>query len=257
MKSKLFGAIVAPVSIVGLTFALGLGVTAFGAPGDDGTRQSMEDLEISSLDVTTEVPVSPWCGWYVSTDGSTEIVLAPDEGAPTEYTGEEIALTATAAENTAYVGPQSGLTTKASETDCSWFTTRSKYGARYDVEASGSLFAASVVLGGVATPDSFMDFDATESTNPLKITNTGIADCLSDGFIADEGAELYGSGANLTTTPWTVAQAAVVNNNFCQWAAKYEIKIPAGKVPTYGGITYKWTGPTLTHTLVIPEVDAP
>jgi len=255
MKSKLIGAVVAPISIVGLTFALGLGVTAFGVAGADGTRQSMEDLEISSLDVTTEVPVSPWCGWYVSTDGSTEIVLAPDEGAPEEYTGEEIALTATAAENTAYVGPASALTSKGSETDCSWFTTGSKYGARYDVEASGSLFAASALLGGVATPDDFMDFDATVTSNPLKITNTGIESCVGDGFIADEGAELYGSGATLTTTPWTVGVDDVKNNNFCQWAAKYEIKIPAGKVPTYGGVTYKWTGPTLTHTLVIPEVD--
>jgi hypothetical protein len=44
MKKKFFGAVVAPISIVGLTFALGLGTTAFGTPGEDGTRQSMDDL---------------------------------------------------------------------------------------------------------------------------------------------------------------------------------------------------------------------
>ena len=254
MKKKIFGAVVAPISIVGLTFALGLGTTAFGTPGGEGTRQSMDDLLISTLDVTTEIPVSPWCGWYVSTDATTDIALLPAPGAPTEYTGAQIALTETAAENTAYVGPVSGLTTKGSETDCSWFTEGSKYGARYDVVADGNNFAASAVLIAGVTPDSEMDFQATETTNPLKITNEGIDDCAAEGFVAAPSAELYGSGATLTTTPWTVLTAAVVNNNFCQWSAKYEIKIPSGMTPTYGGVTYRWTGPTLTHTLVIPEV---
>ena len=254
MKKKLFGAVVAPISIVGLTFALGLGTIAFGTPGGDGRRQSMDDLQISSLDVTTEVPVAPWCGWYVSTDEATELALEPDVGAPTSYTGAAIALTKTAAENTAYVGPSSGLTAKGNSTDCSWFTTGNKYGARYDVVASGNNFAASALLGSGATPDAEMDFQAIATTNPLKITNTGIESCSAEGFEPDPSAELYGSGGTLTTTPWTVLTADVVNNNFCQWSAKYEIKIPSGMTPTYGGVTYQWTGPTLTHTLVIPEV---
>jgi hypothetical protein len=254
MKSKLIGAVVAPISIVGLTFALGLGTTAFGVAGDDGTRQSMDPLDISSLDVTTEVPVAPWCGWYVSSDLATEIALTPAAEAPSEYTGDAIAITATAAENTAYVGPTSGLTVQGDETDCSWFTTGSKYGARYDVVASSSNFIASAALLGGDTLDSEMDFEAISGTNPLNITNIGIGDCADEGFVADEGAELSGTGASLTTTPWTVSTASVVNNNFCQWSAKYEINIPADMIPTYGGVTYKWVGPTLTHTLVIPEV---
>ncbi len=253
MKKKFFGAVVAPISIVGLTFALGLGTTAFG----EGTRQSMADSEISSLDVTTEVPVAPWCGWYVSTDDATDIALLPVDGAPEEYTGTEIALAETAAQNTAYVGPQAGLTTKGLETHCSWFTESSKYGARYDVVADGNTFAASAVLTGGETVDSEMNFYAESGSNPLVITNTGIESCTSQGFDPSPTAELYGSGGTLTTTPWTVLTADVVNNNFCQWSAKYEIKIPSGLIPTYGGVTYKWTGPTLTHTLVIPEVDAP
>lgn len=252
MNKKFFGAVLAPISILGLTFALGLGTTAFG----EGTRQSMADSEISSLDVTTEVPVAPWCGWYVSTDDATDIALLPVDGAPTEYTGTEIALAETAAQNTAYVGPQAGLTSQGLETDCSWFTEGSKYGARYDVVADGNTFAASALLIAGSTPDTEMDFYATADTNPLVITNTGIESCSSEGFVPDLGAELYGSGADLTTTPWTVLTAAVTNNNFCQWSAKYEIKIPSGMTPTYGGVTYRWTGPTLTHTLVIPEVDA-
>jgi hypothetical protein len=257
MKSKLFGAIVAPISIIGLTFALGLGTSAFGTVDTEGLRQSMEDLEISSLDVTTEIPVSPWCGWYVSTDSATDIALIPVEGEPEEYTGETIAIAETALANTAYVGPTSGLTVQGLDTDCSWFTTGSKYGARYDVEADGNTFAASAVLSGVATADTAMDFSATTGVNPLKITNTGITDCVADGFIADATAELADTGASLTTTPWTVLTSAVTNNNFCTWSAKYEINIPAGMTPTYGGVTYRWAGPTLTHTLVIPEVDAP
>jgi hypothetical protein len=253
MKSKLFGAIIAPVSILGLTFALGLGTTAFGTPGDEGTRQSMEDLEISTLEVTTEIPVSPWCGWYVSTDSATDIALLPIEGEDEEYTGEEIALAETAAQTTAYVGPASGLTAPQESEACSWFTEGSKYGARYDVEADGSTFAASAMLSGVATADTSMNFTATGSTNPLVITNTGIESCSTEGFNPSPSAEL--SSGNLITTPWTVSTIDVETNNFCQWAAKYEIKIPSGLIPTYGGVTYKWTGPTLTHTLVIPEVD--
>ena len=251
MKSKLIGAVVAPISIVGLTFALGLGATAFGTPGDDGTRQSMEDLEISSLDVSTEVPVAPWCGWYVSTDDTTAIALLPVEGAPTEYTGAEIALAETAATTTADVGPESGLTVRQDSAACSWFTVGSKYGARYDVVANGSTFAASAALIAGDTADTAMNFDATLGTNPLVITNTGIETCSEDGFAPDATAEI--SDGDLTTTPWTVLTADVETNNFCQWAAKYEIKIPSGLIPTYGGVTYKWTGPTLTHTLVIPE----
>jgi hypothetical protein len=257
MKSKLFGAIVAPISIIGLTFALGLGTSAFGVPGDDGTRQSMDDLEISSLDVTTEIPVSPWCGWYVSTDASTDIALIPVVGEPTEYTGVAIAIAETASQNTAYVGPTSGLTSKGAEADCSWFTAGSKYGARYDVVADGNTFVASAILSGIPTVDSAMDFSATTGVNPLNITNMGIDSCSSEGFVADATAALSGTGDSLTTTPWTVLTAAVLNNNFCQWSAKYEINIPAAMTPTYGGVTYRWAGPTLTHTLVIPEVDAP
>jgi len=254
MKSKLFGAIVAPISIIGLTFALGLGTSAFGVPGEDGTRQSMDDLDISALDVTTEIPVSPWCGWYVSTDASTDIALVPADGEPTEYTGGAIAIAETASENTAYVGPTSGLTSKGAETDCSWFTEGSKYGARYDVVADGSTFAASAILSGTPTLDPAMDFSATTGVNPLNITNIGIESCVGEGFVADATAALSGSGASLTTTPWTVSTVSVLNNNFCQWSAKYEINIPADMTPTYGGVTYRWAGPTLTHTLVIPEV---
>ena len=151
------------------------------------------------------------------------------------------------------LGPASGLTTQGTTTDCSWFTTGSKYGARYDVVADSSNFIASAVLVGGDTLDPEMDFEALSGTNPLNITNIDIAECLGEGFIADENAELSGTGASLTTTPWTVSTDSVENNNFCKWSAKYEINIPADMTPTYGGVSYKWEGPTLTHTLVIPE----
>ena len=199
--------------------------------------------------------MSPWCGWYVSTDITTGIALVPVEEEVTEYTGVAIAIAETASQNTAYVGPTSGLTTKGAEADCSWFTAGSKYGARYDVVADGNTFVASAILLGTPTVDSAMDFYATTDVNPLNITNIGIESCSLEGFVADATAALSGTGDSLTTTPWTVLTAAVLNNNFCQWSAKYEINIPAGLTPTYGGVTYRWAGPTLTHTLVIPEVD--
>lgn len=250
MKKKFFGAVVAPISIVGLTFALGLGTTAFGV-GEE--QQNQDDTEISVLDVTTDIPVAPWCGWYVSGAGDADLVLVPDVGAPAEYIGTEIALTATADSNTAYVGPESGLFAKGDPTDCSWFTEENKYGAQYDVVASGETFTA---MAQLPTPmaDTGMDFEATVS-NPLSITNVGIETCTTEGFATNETAELR--AGTLTTTPWTAATVGVLNNNFCQWSAKYEISIPAGMSPIYGNVNYKWTGPTLTHTLIIPEVAAP
>ena len=251
MKKKIFGAVVAPISILGLTFALGLGTTAFGA-GEQ--KQSQDDTVISTLDVTTEIPVAPWCGWYVSGAGDADLVLEPDTGAPTSYTGAEIALTATADLNTAYVGPSSGLTSQGAAEDCSWFTPGNKYGARYDVLASGDSFTAQALLLGGATADEGMKFIANDA-NPLNITNVDIAACSGQGFETNETASL--KTGTLTTTPWTVATAEVNNNNFCQWSAKYEIKIPSGMSPLYGNVSYRWTGPTLTHTLVIPETQLP
>jgi hypothetical protein len=257
MKSKLFGAIVAPISILGLSLALGLSTSAIGA-GEE--RQNLDNEEISALDVTTEIGVAPWCGWYVSSaSDTTDLVLEQDTtvGAPTEYTGTEIALTATAAENTAYVGPNAGLTSQPDATDCSWFDDDQKYGARYDVSADGVAFTAEALLPGVEssivpTADDDMDFSA-DTDNPLKITNVGIDSCSTDGFLTSPSAEI--KDTTLTTTPWEVATISVDNNNFCQWEAKYEIKIPSGMIPRYGNVTYRWTGPTLTHTLVIPETE--
>jgi hypothetical protein len=255
MKSKLFGAIVAPVSIVGLTFALGLGVTAFGA-GEQ--QQNLDDTLISTLDVSTEVDVAPWCGWYVSGTEIADLALLPDVGAPTEYIGTEIALTATADTNTAYVGPQADLTEQPASTDCSWFNDfENKYGARYDVVANNNKFTAEALLtvegAVVPTADPSMDFFAIAG-NALQITNVGIDSCSTEGFSTDTTAEIADS--NLETTPWSVLTASVNNNNFCQWSAKYDIKIPADMSPLYGNVTYRWTGPILTHTLVIPEDQA-
>jgi hypothetical protein len=256
MKSKLFGAIVAPISILGLSLALGLSTSAIGA-GEE--RQNQDNEVISVLDVTTEIDVAPWCGWYVSSaSDTTDLVLEPDASvfAPTEYTGIEIPLTATAAQNTAYVGPNAGLEAQPDATDCSWFDDGQKYGARYDVSADGVAFTAealrTVESSIVPTADTGMDFSA-DTDNPLKITNVGIDSCSTEGFLTSPSAEI--KDGSTTTTPWEVATLAVDNNNFCQWEAKYEIKIPSGKIPMYGNVTYRWTGPTLTHTLVIPETE--
>jgi hypothetical protein len=250
MKSKFLGAVVAPISIVGLTLALGLGSTAFGA-GEQ--QQTLDDTVISTLNVTTDIPVVPWCGWYVSTSDATAIALVPAADEPTSYTGEEISLTATGDENFAYVGPNGSLSSQSLETDCSWFDDfTNKYGARYDVEADGSAFVAEALPDGdfAGGLDAGMDFTA-DTFNPLRITNVGIETCSAEGFETNEFAEL--GDMDLTTTPWTVNTVSVTNNNFCAWNTKYEINIPADKSPLYGNVTYRWTGPQLTHTLVIPE----
>lgn len=248
MNKKVLAAVVAPFSVMVLTVATGLSSGAFGV-GE--APQSDEDTIISTLDVSTTVEVAPWCGWYVSTDDSTDLVLAPADGEPTTYTGEEISLTATGAENHAYVGSAEGLTSQPSSDGCSWFDDANKYGASYTVEASGDTFAAEAQLTSGAVADTGMNFIA-DDINPFTIVDSGIETCSVEGFSVSGSAEI--KTGSLNTAPWSVLTASVTNNNFCSWSSVYGIKIPASKSPLYGNVDYVWTGPTLTHTLVIPEV---
>jgi hypothetical protein len=248
MNKKLLAAIVAPFSVMALTVATGL---SSGAVGVGEAPQSMEDTLISTLNVSTTVEVAPWCGWYVSTDGSTDLILAPADGEPTTYTGEEISLTSTGAENHAYVGSVEGLTSQPSSDGCSWFDDANKYGASYTVVADGDTFAAEAQLTGGAVADTGMNFTANDS-NPFTIVDQGIDSCSTEGFSVAGSAEI--KTGDLDTAPWSVLTASVNNNNFCTWSSVYGIKIPASRSPLYGNVDYVWTGPTLTHTLVIPEV---
>ena len=248
MNKKVLAAVVAPFSVMALTVATGLSSGAFGV-GE--APQSMDDTIISTLDVSTTVEVAPWCGWYVSTDDSTDLVLVPADGEPTTYTGEEISLTSTGAENHAYVGSSEGLTSQPSAEGCSWFDDSNKYGASYTVDADGYTFAAAAQLPGGAEADLAMNFTADDA-NPFTIVDNGIDSCAVEGFSAIGSAEL--KTTNLSTAPWSVPNLSVTTNNFCSWSSVYGIKIPASKSPLYGNVDYVWTGPTLTHTLVIPEV---
>ena len=248
MNKKVLAAVVAPFSVMALTVATGLSSGAFGV-GE--APQSMDDTIISTLDVSTTVEVAPWCGWYVSTDDSTDLVLEPAAGQPTTYTGAEIALTATGAENHAYVGASDGLTSQPAADGCSWFDDMNKYGASYTVDASGDTFSAEAQLPGGAEADVDMNFTA-DDVNPFSIVDDGIESCSSEGFSVIGSAEL--KTGSLSTAPWSVSTLSVNNNNFCTWSSVYGIKIPANLSPLYGNVDYVWTGPTLTHTLVIPEV---
>jgi hypothetical protein len=210
----------------------------------------MDDKEISSLDVSTTVEVAPWCGWYVSTDASTDLVLSPADGEPTTYTGEEITLTATGSTNNAYVGDSDALIAKPDASNCSWFDDANKYGASYSVVASGSTFAAEAQLPSPVL-DTGMDFEA-DAGNPFTIVDTGMDSCLAEGFEVAPSANI--TDDLLTINPWSVPTLSVSTNNFCSWSSTYGINIPAQKSPLYGNVDYVWTGPTLTHTLVIPEV---
>jgi hypothetical protein len=243
-----------------------LGSTAFGA-GEE-RQDDPASFPINSLDVTTSIEVAPWCGWYVSGGDSAPLYLMPDVDEPTEYTGDEIALTATAETNTAYVGPNSGLTEESEAADCSWFTEDNKYGASYTVEADGFAFTAEALLPDLPddvpgpqgdTLDAAMNFttdDMGRPANPLRLTNEGIELCPTD-FVTVPDAEITSLTSMGPITLWSVLTADVSNNNFCEWSTKYEINIPAGMSPTYGNVVYRWTGPTLTHTLEIPEVVVP
>jgi hypothetical protein len=104
-----------------------------------------------------------------------------------------------------------------------------------------------------------MDFttdDMDRPANPFRLTNEGIESC-PEAFATVPDAEFTSMTSMDPITLWSVLKSSVSTNNFCEWSTKYEINIPAGMSPTYGNVVYRWTGPTLTHTLEIPEVVVP
>ncbi len=234
---------------IGLAFSLSsLGASYAAGEG----KPAVGDSPVGDASTTSEMLVPPWCGWRISSLTET-IDLVPAEGEPSYYSGEEISLVQTGGDIYAYIGGAAGATSKQTSDlesgACSWFSDPA-YGAQLNVELSSADFAASATTGGA---DSEMDFSATETDNEFFVTYVPAdgGSCVSDSFTPGDLSSFY--TGKLEESVWSVDAASATNNNFCQFALKYEIKIPGGMSPLFGNTTYTWTGPTLSFTLQVPE----
>lgn len=250
MLKKVLSCCVAVIATVGLAFSLA-GVGVSNAAAGDG-KPVAGDEPIGDATTQSSMVVPPWCGWRVS-ELSETINLVPAEGEPNFYSGAEIDLEATGADIYAYIGGAAGATTKPEseieEGACSWFSDPA-YGAQLNVELDNANFVASAEDGGA---DPLMDFDAVETDNEFYVSYVPAegGTCEADGFVPGDMSSFYPE--RLTGRVWSVDADVALNNNFCQFSLRYQIKIPGGMSPTYGDTTYNWEGPVLTFTLQVPE----
>lgn len=249
MLKRILSCCVAVIATVGLAFSLasmGVSNAAGGEKPDAG-----EDLVGDATTISSMV-VPPWCGWRISELTET-INLEPAEGEPTYYSGSEIDLEATGADIFAYIGGTAEATTKPEsdieEGACSWFSDPA-YGAQLNVELDDADFVASAEDGGA---DVEMNFSAEAGSNEFYVSYVPAVggSCEADGFTPGDMSSFYPE--RLTGRVWSVEAADALNNNFCQFSLRYQIKIPGGMSPTYGDTTYNWAGPVLTFTLQVPE----
>lgn len=249
MLKKMLSCCVAVIATVGLAFSLA-GVGVSNAAG--GEKPVAGDADIGDASTSSSMVVPPWCGWRVS-ELTESINLVPADGEPTFYSGSEIDLEATGADIYAYIGGAAGATSKP-ESDieagaCSWFSDPA-YGAQLNVDLDTADFVASAEDGG---PDTEMNFSAVETENEFYVSYVPAegGTCEADGFAPGDMSSFYPE--RLTGRVWSVAAEDALNNNFCQFSLRYQIKIPGGMSPTYGDTTYNWVGPVLTFTLQVPE----
>jgi hypothetical protein len=95
-----------------------------------------------------------------------------------------------------------------------------------------------------------MDFSVSDDS-PIAITPTFTGCDIS--FTEGPASQLPDAGAT-TANVWT--NTAGATNDFCQFKFSYSVTIPEGLIPAYGGTTYTWTGPNITHTVTVTDPDA-
>jgi hypothetical protein len=121
------------------------------------------------------------------------------------------------------------------------------WNAEFEVEINGTAFQAST-SGGAR--DAEMDFSVSDA-EPISITPS-FTDCGA-GFTEGPASQLP-DGEALSANVWTNTTGGT--NDFCTFNFSYSVTIPANLIPSYGGTTYTWTGPNITHTVTVTDPDA-
>ncbi len=229
------------------TAAMSFSTIGLVSASSEEARDTAGPIEAGEGATSSSVVVPPWCAWYLN--GSAESIdLAPAEvdGAPAKYIGDALTVSADSPDMYAYIGSDVAQTAPMEADNCSWFGA-TPWNAEFTVEITGTAFEAST-SGGAR--DAEMDFSVTDA-EPISITPS-FTDCGA-GFTEGPASQLP-DGEALSANVWTNTTGGT--NDFCTFNFSYSVTIPANLIPSYGGTTYTWTGPNITHTVTVTDPDA-
>lgn len=218
------------------------------ANSEEAPRDTAGPIDGGLGATSSSVVVPPWCAWYLN-GSAASIDLAPETvgGSPQKYTGEALVVTAQSPEMYAYIGSDIEQTEAMASDNCSWFGAE-PWTAEFTVSIDGVDFTAATASGA---PDTAMDFSVTEAA-PISIDPT-LTSCDAS-FTEGPASQLPDEGGAYSANVWTNTSGST--NDFCTFDFSYSVTIPANKVPSYGGTTYTWTGPNITHTVTVTDPDA-
>lgn len=232
-----FAAILASVAMSFSTIGL------VSASSEEAARVDAGPIDAGLGATSSSVEVPPWCAWYLNGEAES-IYLAPTAGE--QYVGNDLVVTAESPDMYSYIGSDIDQTSAMAADNCSWFGA-TPWNAEFTVSIDGTSFEAETAGG---SRDAAMDFSVSNAS-PISITPT-FTDCDAS-FTVGPASQLPDGGAT-TANVWTNTTGAT--NDFCQFKFSYSVTIPEGMIPGYGGTTYTWTGPNITHTVTVTDPDA-
>ena len=218
-------------------------VSLVSASSVEASRPTADPLDAGEGATSSSVVVPPWCAWYLN-GSATTIDLAPADDA--KYVGEALEVTAISPDMYAYIGSEIDQTTAMASDNCSWFGATA-WTAEFTVSIDGTDFSAMTSSGA---RDDAMDFTVSDAS-PIAIEPT-LTGC--DISFTKGPASQLPDGAATTAVVWTNSVGGT--NDFCSFKFNYSVTIPGGLIPSYGGTTYIWTGPKVTHTVTVTDPDA-
>ena len=218
-------------------------VNLVSASSVEAPRPTADPIDAGEGATSSSVVVPPWCAWYLNGSAAT-IDLAPADEA--KYVGEDLVVTAESPDMYAYIGSDVDQTSAMAGDNCSWFGA-TPWNAEFTVSIDGTKFTANTSSG---QRDSEMDFYVSDDS-PISIEPT-LTGC--DVSFTKGPASQLPDGVATEANVWT--NVAGGTNDFCSFKFNYSVTIPGGLIPSYGGTTYIWTGPKVTHTVTVTDPDA-
>jgi hypothetical protein len=237
---KILASLAALLASVVMSFST---VGLISASSEEAARVGVSPIDAGEGATSSSVVVPPWCAWYLSGAAAT-IDLAPSAGE--QYVGSSLVVTAESPDMYSYIGSDVDQTSAMTEDNCSWFGA-TPWNAEFTVSIDGVAFQATTAGGN---RDTDMDFDVSDAS-PISIT-PAFTGC--DASFTEGPASQLPDGLATSANVWTNTSGST--NDFCEFKFSYSVTIPGGLIPAYGGTTYTWTGPNITHTVTVTDPDA-
>jgi hypothetical protein len=239
---------------------LSFSLAGFNSANADWTDPNGGALVDSEQLLTTSVPTQLWCTWYLNGVGNISLhppVVGTVDGEPVyaEYEGVEMLLSASQPQEILLAGwTETGTPTVAErldgddEYDCDWYLNGIGITTSVTSDTDTTGFSASASISGrddamgwslVAAP-----MKATYSADP----SFGAESCL--GWTSISPIHYFDGDSRLGGETLVRNGLDVGTADYCAFIGLYEVMMPGGKMPSFAGQNYTFTGPTLTTRVV-------